>query len=49
MISHDVTTAIEYSSHILHIGKTVFYGTKEEYIKNASKDMFGETERGDRS
>jgi len=49
MISHDVTTAIEYASHILHIGKTVFFGRKEEYIKNQSKDLFGMTERGDKS
>lgn len=49
MISHDVATAVEYSSHILHIGKRVFFGTKEEYIKNESRDMFGEIERGDKS
>lgn len=34
MISHDLDAAIKYASHILHIGKDIFFGTKEEYIKN---------------
>ncbi len=32
MISHDIAAALEYSSHILHIGKTVFFGTKKDYL-----------------
>ena len=32
MISHDVEAAIRYASHILHIGDTVFFGTKQSYI-----------------
>jgi len=32
MISHDVEAAVEYASHVLHIGKRVFFGTKEEYL-----------------
>jgi len=31
MISHDIAAAVQYASHILHIGDRVFYGTKEEY------------------
>ena len=31
MISHDIAAAVKYASHILHIGKKVFFGTKEEY------------------
>ena len=31
MISHDIRAAIEYSSHIMHVGETMFYGTTEEY------------------
>lgn len=31
MISHDIGAAVRYASHILHIGETVFFGTKEEY------------------
>ena len=35
MISHDLRAALTYSSHILHTGKHVFFGTKEEYIRHA--------------
>jgi zinc transport system ATP-binding protein len=34
MISHDVESAIKYSSHILHMGNNVFFGTTEEYLKS---------------
>ena len=35
MISHDIGSAIEYASHILHLGHTpLFFGTKEDYIKS---------------
>lgn len=34
MISHDIAAAIKYSSHILHIGSKIFFGTKDEYIKS---------------
>ena len=32
MISHDLSTALQYASHILHIGDTVFFGTKAAYL-----------------
>ena len=35
MISHDIEAAVQYADHILHIGKEIFFGTKEEYL-NAS-------------
>ncbi len=31
MISHDIEAALRYACHILHIGETVFFGTREEY------------------
>lgn len=31
MISHDIGAALKYATHILHIGKTVFFGTTAEY------------------
>ena len=31
MISHDMKAAMNYASHILHIGEEVFYGTRQEY------------------
>lgn len=34
MISHDIRASLKYASHILHIGDSIFYGTKEEYLKS---------------
>jgi zinc transport system ATP-binding protein len=34
MISHDVTSAIKYSNHILHMGSEIFFGTTEEYVQS---------------
>jgi len=31
MISHDIEAALKYSTHILHIGKNIFFGPTEEY------------------
>ncbi|MCR4734483.1 MAG: ABC transporter ATP-binding protein [Treponema sp.] len=33
MISHDIQAALNYASHILHIGAEIFFGKKEDYIK----------------
>lgn len=33
MVSHDISAAVEYASHILHLrNKPLFFGTKEEYL-----------------
>ena len=37
MISHDIEAALGYASHIMYIGKKVFYGTKIEYLKLKDK------------
>ena len=34
MISHDIAVAVRYASHVLHIDKSTFFGTKEEYLKS---------------
>ncbi|MBO7519744.1 MAG: ABC transporter ATP-binding protein [Clostridia bacterium] len=34
MISHDLSAAKAFATHILHIGGKHFFGTKEEYIKS---------------
>jgi len=34
MISHDISAALKYATHILHIGKENFFGTKQEYLKS---------------
>lgn len=48
MVSHDIAAAVKYASHILHIGETVFFGTKQEYLASGVYRMFdaadGETE-----
>ena len=47
MISHDIEAAVKYADHVLHIGSTVFYGTKDEYVKSGAAKVFlkgGDTE-----
>ena len=34
MISHDMEAALFYADRILHIGNTVFFGTKQEYLNS---------------
>ena len=34
MISHDISAALKYATHILHIGKNVYFGEKEDYIES---------------
>ena len=40
MISHDLDAALERASHILHIGKNVFFGTKEAYLNSEEGKLF---------
>ncbi len=40
MISHDIAAAVKYASHILHIGETVFFGTKEDYLRSPQGKVF---------
>lgn len=40
MISHDLTAALDYATHILHIGQTVFFGTREEYLHSGMAHSF---------
>ena len=37
MISHDLNAALQYASHILHIGDRVFFGTKAAYLNEFSQ------------
>jgi len=44
MVSHDISAALEYASHILHIGKEqLFFGKKEDYIKSEAYKSFKST------
>ena len=40
MISHDINAAVEYASHILHIGSSYFFGTTDEYIASEKSNAF---------
>lgn len=41
MVSHDLQAAINYASHILHVGKTMqFFGTTEDYIESCAFKKF---------
>lgn len=34
MITHDISSALESATHILCLGSTVFFGTKDEYLES---------------
>ena len=40
MISHDISAAVKYASHILHIGNPHFFGTRDEYLDNDTGKAF---------
>ncbi len=40
MISHDIGAAVSYADHILHIGKRLFFGTREEYTGSDLGKLF---------
>lgn len=47
MISHDVSMAIRYADHILHIGDQLFFGTTDEYLKSDLGKVFSITHKKD--
>lgn len=47
MISHDIAAAVCYADRILHIGKRVFFGTKEDYRSSDFGRLFLMQEGGD--
>ena len=47
MISHDVAAAVRYASHILHIGDTVFFGTRADYLQSPQGRLFDVKKGGD--
>ncbi|MBQ9065453.1 MAG: ABC transporter ATP-binding protein [Blautia sp.] len=46
MISHDIASSVRYASHILHIGDTVFYGTRDAYLKSDIGRFFLAQQKG---
>lgn len=47
MISHDLGAATRYASHILHIGKHLFFGTKDEYLQSDIGKRFAALQEGE--
>ncbi|MCR5255508.1 MAG: metal ABC transporter ATP-binding protein [Acetatifactor sp.] len=46
MISHDIGSAVQYASHILHIGDSVFFGSKDEYLESSAGKNFMMQQKG---
>ena len=47
MVSHDVAAAVNYATHILHMGKTTsFFGSTEAYLATPVGQQFAHRERG---
>jgi len=42
MISHDLTAALSSADHVLHMGKGVFFGAREEYLRSGALSRFTE-------
>ena len=40
MISHDIPSSMKYATHVLHIGKDTFFGTKSEYEHSKQRHEF---------
>ncbi|MGN1015144.1 MAG: metal ABC transporter ATP-binding protein [Butyricicoccus sp.] len=40
MISHDLSAALTYATHILHIGETPFFGTRQDYLNSKLGKQF---------
>lgn len=47
MISHDINCAIHHATHVLHLGRDVFFGAKEEYESSPVGRMFLTEEGGE--
>jgi len=40
MITHDVRAAVRFATHVLHIGSTVFFGTRDAYLRSGAGRYF---------
>ena len=47
MISHDLSAALRYASHILHIGDSVFFGTNTDYLQSPQGKVFDSGKGGE--
>ncbi|MCR5179260.1 MAG: metal ABC transporter ATP-binding protein [Lachnospiraceae bacterium] len=46
MISHDIDSAVRYATHVLHIGASVFFGTRDEYLQSDIGKFFLSHQKG---
>lgn len=47
MISHDMEAAVKYASHVLHVGKHLWFGTKEDYLKSDARRALTDIQGGE--
>ena len=40
MISHDIAASVRDATHILHVGSTAFFGSKEDYVSSETGRLF---------
>ncbi len=40
MVSHDISSALAYATHVLHVGKNVFFGTVSDYRDSEQAKSF---------
>ena len=40
MVSHDIAAALQYATHILHVGNRMFFGTRGEYRSSKIGQLF---------
>ena len=40
MISHDIAAALQYATHILHIGERLFFGSRQDYLESGIGTRF---------
>ena len=40
MVSHDIAAAVRYATHVLHVGKANFFGTKDQYTESDAGRFF---------
>jgi zinc transport system ATP-binding protein len=40
MVSHDLSAALQYATHILHVGAHVWFGTRDDYLQSKVGSSF---------
>ena len=48
MVTHDLAAAVQYATHILHIGDPIFFGTKDAYLQSPSARSLHALKGGER-